>query len=183
MSAVIDMPSAGRPAAGLLASAQRGLDAVNTVLAWLSAAAIGVAGLVLTWEVFGRHFWHLPSDWQDEMATFLLIGATFLSAGWTQARRGHVGIEALAAVLPPRLNQVRRVFADLFAGVFCGFFAWKAFDLCLEAWTDGHTSSSSWAPPLWIPYSAMTVGMALLTLQLLLQVLTPSAPQAAETHA
>ena len=40
-----------------------------------------------------------------------------------------------------------------------------------EAIEEGTTSSSSWAPPLWIPYAAMTIGMALLTVQLALQVL------------
>ena len=34
---------------------------------------------------------------------------------------------------------------------------------------DGQTTSSSWAPPLAIPYGLMALGMSLLSLQLLLQ--------------
>ena len=39
------------------------------------------------------------------------------------------------------------------------------------ALADGQTTPSAWGPPLWIPYGCMTAGMALLALQLLLQVL------------
>ena len=38
----------------------------------------------------------------------------------------------------------------------------------------GHVHSLAWAPPLWIPYSLMAVGMTLLTVQILLQVLPAS---------
>ena len=41
----------------------------------------------------------------------------------------------------------------------------------IEAIHEGHTTSSSWSPPLGVPYALMSVGMTLLTLQLLLQFL------------
>ena len=34
------------------------------------------------------------------------------------------------------------------------------------------TTSSTFAPPLWIPYAMMAFGMSLLTLQILVQVFT-----------
>jgi TRAP-type C4-dicarboxylate transport system permease small subunit len=102
---------------------------------------------------------------------FLLIGATFASAAWVQARRGHVAIDALGAILPPRADLVRRWLADLLSLLFVAFFAWKSWTLLHEAWVDGQTTPSSWGPPLWIPYGCMALGMTLLGVQLLLQVL------------
>lgn len=168
-SAVI--PAADVPRRGVLGQVQGVLDGLNTLMAVLSSVAIGTAGLVLTWEVAGRYFFSIPSDWQDELSTFLLIGATFASAAWIQARRGHVAIDALAHVLPPGVDRARRVLADALSFVFVAFFAWKSVTLLLEALADGQTTPSAWGPPLWIPYGCMSAGMSLLALQLLLQVL------------
>jgi len=40
----------------------------------------------------------------------------------------------------------------------------------MEAIEDGRVTDSSWAPPLWFPYSMMTVGMSLLSLRFLVQL-------------
>jgi len=155
----------------VLGRVQVALDGVNGLMAVLSSIAIAAAGLVLTWEVAGRYFFSIPSDWQDELSTFLLIGATFASAAWIQARRGHVAIDALGHILPPLADRVRRVAADLLSFLFVAFFAWKSVTLLLEALADGQTTPSAWGPPLWIPYGCMSAGMILLAVQLLLQVL------------
>jgi len=165
------IPATDVPRRGLLGGLQVLLDGLNSVMAVLSALAIAIAGAVLTWEVAGRYFLSIPSDWQDELSTFLLIGATFASAAWIQARRGHVAIDALAHILPPAADHIRRVLADLLSFVFVAFFAWKSLTLLIEALQDGQTTPSAWGPPLWIPYGCMAVGMVLLALQMLLQVL------------
>jgi TRAP-type C4-dicarboxylate transport system permease small subunit len=159
------------PPGGVLGAVQASLDRVNAVAATLSGIAAGVAGCVLTWEVIGRYFLKLASDWQDEMSIFLLVGATFRSAGWIQSKRGHVGIDALTHILPEWADRGRRIFADLAALAFCAFFCWKSWALLAEAWEDGQTTSSAWSPPLAIPYGLMSVGMTLVVAQLLLQVL------------
>lgn len=165
------MPVMDVPRFGVLGAVQSALGLVNTLLAMLSGLAIASAGLVLTWEVMGRYFFAIASDWQDELSTFLLIGATFGAAGWIQAKRGHVAIDALTHILPPGIDTIRKVAADLFSFLFVTFFAWKSWSLLFEAWDEGQTTPSSWGPPLWIPYSCMAVGMTLLALQLLLQTI------------
>ena len=109
---------------------------------------------------------------------FLLIGVSFLASGWVHSQRGHVGIEAVAAILPARVNAWRLLFVDLLSGVFCAFFAWKSWTLFDEAYVGGYYSDTAWAPPLWIPYSLMAVGMSLLSLQIFLQAfqLKPARP-------
>lgn len=164
-------PLADVPLSGVLGTAQRLLDRLNTLLLGMSALAAAAAGGVLTWEVAGRYFFKIPSDWQDELSIFLLVGATFLSAGWIQARRGHVGIDALQHILPSAAERVRRSLADVVSLAFCGFFCWRCWALLWEAWEDGQTTDSAWGPPLTIPYGLMAVGMSVLVLQLVLQVL------------
>jgi TRAP-type C4-dicarboxylate transport system permease small subunit len=135
------------------------------MLALLAAAGI------LSAAVFLRYFLHEPTDWQDEIAVFLLVGTTFLCGGYVQERRGHVGIEALVGLLPPAVNRVRAILVDAVSLAFCAFFSWKSYTLFMEAYREGQTTSSAWAPPLAIPYGLMFAGMLLLSLQLLLQVL------------
>ena len=46
-----------------------------------------------------------------------------------------------------------------------------AATLLHEAWREGQTTTSSWGPPLWIPYSIMALGMTLVGIQLLLHLM------------
>src|SRR6266550_7661391 len=151
-------------------AANRILAFVNDLMVKASSAALVVAGFVLTYSVIVRYFLKISTDWQDEMSVFLIVGAVFMSAAAIQARRGHVAIEAIVGLLPPRVNQVRQWLVDVASFVFCGFFAWKSWILLDEAIVDNFHSGSTWGPPLWIPYSLMTVGMTLLGLQLLIQI-------------
>jgi TRAP-type C4-dicarboxylate transport system permease small subunit len=147
----------------------KALALVNRVVVFLSAIALIVSSCVLTYSVVLRYFSPEPTDWQDEFSVFLLIGVSFGAAAWVHSQRGHIGIEALKAVLPPQLERWRQFIVDILSGLFCAFFAWKSWTLLHEAWVGGYTSSSSWAPPLWIPYLAMAAGTTLLTLQIFVQ--------------
>jgi TRAP-type C4-dicarboxylate transport system permease small subunit len=143
---------------------------VNRGMLFVGMGALLVASCVLTYSVVSRYFMHASTDWQDEAAVFCLVGATFLCSAFVQQLRGHIGIEAVATVLPPSANRVRLLLVDLICVAFCALFAWKSCTLLHEAWVDKQTTSSSWAPPLWIPYSLMAGGMILLTLQLAVQL-------------
>lgn len=143
---------------------------INRVMVTLGMFALLIASAVLTYSVVSRYVMKSSTDWQDEAAVFCLVGATFLCSSFVQALRGHVGIEAIAGLLPSSLNHLRLMLVDLLGLLFCSFFAWKSWTLFHEAWVEQQTTSSSWAPPLAIPYGLMAFGMTLLSLQLLIQL-------------
>ena len=143
---------------------------VNRGMLLLGMLALLASALILTSSVVTRYFLHASTDWQDEASVFCLVGATFLCSAFVQAIRGHVGIEAVSSLLSARVNRVRVAVVDVLCLAFCVFFAWKSCTLLHEAWAEGQTTSSSWAPPLWIPYLLMSLGMMLLSLQLVVQV-------------
>ena len=149
----------------------RGLNFVNRSIVNLSMGAMLLTALILTYSVVTRYFFKVPTDWQDEASVFMLIGVTFFSAAYVQSYRGHIGIEVLSSILPPFINRLRLMLVDVVSAVFCSFFAWKSWTLFHEAWVDGQTTSSTFAPPLWIPYAMMAFGVSLLALQIVVQIL------------
>jgi len=153
------------------AAADRVLAAINNLVVILSSVALVAASFVLTYSVVVRYFLKFSTDWQDEMSVFLIVGAVFMSSAAVQALRGHVAIETIVGLLPPRVNMVRQILVDVGSFAFCAFFAWKSWTLLHEAVEEGFHSGSTWGPPLWIPYSLMAVGMTLLSIQILLQVI------------
>ena len=151
--------------------------AVARALAWLNvwivrlgSLALLAASLILTYSVVSRYFFKAATDWQDEAAVFCIVGAVFTASAYVQSHRGHIGIELLAHFLPPRANLVRAIAVDVATCLFCAFFAWKSWTLLHEAVKEKWTTTSAWAPPLWIPYGLMALGMTLLALQIALQV-------------
>jgi TRAP-type C4-dicarboxylate transport system permease small subunit len=149
----------------------RALGALNRLIMAVSMLGLIAAATVLTLSVVLRYFLKVPTDWQDETAVFLLVGVTFMTGAAVQAKRGHVCIELLSEMLSLKADRLRRRLGDWVSCLFCAFFAWKSWALLHEAIIDGQTTSSSWGPPLWIPYSAMAFGMTLVALQLLLQAI------------
>lgn len=157
---------------GMLARISQFLARINEWVMTASIFALMAAACVLTLSVVTRYFLKMSTDWQDEASVFLLVGSIFMCCAYVQSYRGHVGIEALASILPASVNRIRKITVDIFSLVFCTFFTWKSWAMFHEALVEGHTTSSSFAPPLWIPYSLMSTGMTLLSLQILLQILT-----------
>jgi TRAP-type C4-dicarboxylate transport system permease small subunit len=154
----------------LIVPLARALLWINQALVFLGMLSLLVASTVLTYSVVSRYVMKSSTDWQDEAAVFCLVGATFLCCAYVQSIRGHVGIEAIAGLLPQSLNQWRLMLVDVLGMMFCVFFSWKSWSLFHEAWIEHQTTSSSWAPPLSIPYGLMAAGMTLLSLQLLVQL-------------
>jgi TRAP-type C4-dicarboxylate transport system permease small subunit len=158
---------AGHP---VIARLDRAMRVVNRLVMVPCMLALLLAACILTYSVGARYFFKIPTEWQDETAIFLLIGATFFSGAFVQSYRGHVGVEAITGLLSARANWLRMLLVELATFVFCAFFAWKSWTLFREALHEGHTSNSTWGPPLWIPYVVMALGMSLLVVQTVLEL-------------
>lgn len=161
---------AAPPTAGVLGMLFRLQVRVNSVVVTISIFALLAACLILTGSVVLRYFLKIPTDWQDEASVFLLFGAIFMSGAYVQSERGHIGITAIEAYCSPLVNRLRLFFCDVASFAFCTFFTYKTWGMLHEAVVEGQTTSSTWDPPLWIPYGLMFTGMTLLCLQILLQI-------------
>ena len=144
---------------------------LNRVFIVAGSLGLMAAALILSYGVLSRALWGAATEWQDEASLVCMVGAIFLCVAYVQEKRGHVGIQAFESLLAPGPRRVLHRITDGVSLVFFVFFTRKCWDLLHDAWVDGQVTNSTWAPPLWIPYSMMFAGMLLLSVQLAVQVL------------
>jgi TRAP-type C4-dicarboxylate transport system permease small subunit len=148
----------------------RTIKAIGNFTGNVGGLLILVSCVAITNEVVWRYFLHQPHTWNLEFNIFLLIGATFLAANYTQMKRGHVGTEVLEAVMSARWNRRRILAGDVLSLLLNVFLSVKVWQYTAKAWREGWTTDSVWAPHLWIPFVLIAVGLTLLSLEYIVQI-------------
>ena len=148
--------------------AVRGLSTLGGIVAVL---LLLVALAAVCHLVFVRYVLGASAIWQHETVSFSLIGATFIGAPYVLMTKGHVNVDLLDHYAGPGARRALSVAASLITTAFCGLIAFLSYGWWWEAWVGDWHNETVWAPPLWIPYAAMPIGMTLLTLQALSDLL------------
>lgn len=117
---------------------------------------LGVVGLEIVTRTLFNHSFQIS----DEMAGYMLICLAFFSLSVTQANDGFHRVEVLQNLLPPRGQIVSRILFDLVTLVFACVLIWLFYKLTNSSFRFGPTAPTMLATPLWIPQTAMVLGMA-----------------------
>lgn len=138
---------------------------ISRLAGYVAASLIALSVVVVCEMVFVRYVLNQTTIWQTDFVTWSLVAATFVGSPYVLMLRGHVGVDVLPLYLGPKLRYRLALFAGsvtLFFGVVMTvvtFLFWK------EAFDQRWVSETMWRARLWIPYSAMPIGLSILTLQ------------------
>ncbi|NIZ14452.1 TRAP transporter small permease subunit [Phaeobacter sp. HF9A] len=125
---------------------------------------LAVMGLVVA-NVLLRYLFNMPVAGTLELTEGALPVIVFLSLAMTQYEGGHIKVVLLTRSLPDGLRRAAVVLAML-AGA--GLFAWAAYagwKLTLKSIAIGEIERGSIRYPLWPIKGVIALGMALLTIQ------------------
>ena len=132
-----------------------------------SGIAVGLAafliGVTVTYGVLGREFLSLTNAWVTDVNTYIMGFITFVGAGYAMREDAHVGVEIVTGRLRLRLRALLRLISDLIVLVVSATLLWLSWGFWWDAWTSGEQSWGLFAIHLWIPYSSLPLGFALLT--------------------
>ncbi len=96
-----------------------------------------------------------------EIAGFLLAAASFLALAHAFRHGAHIRVNLLLSRLPASLKWAAEVFSLAVALGLTVFFGWNVWLMVADSYTFGEVSYGIVAIPLWIPQSAMLLGLAI----------------------
>lgn len=136
----------------------------NTIAISVSEIAL-IALLILTvYSSVSRYFFRSPSVYATEISLYLVLVSTWLAAGYIHQCGRHVSVEVFSNSFGKTLAFVSRLVSSLSIILFCLVLVWAGYHVAETALMRGYKSATMLRFPLWITYSLIPIGGALLGL-------------------
>ena len=133
--------------------------------------SLALAILIIVELVFERYFFQRAITWQNELVTMLLVASTFIGSAYVLSEKAHVSMEWIYDFLSKKNIIKLKIFTSLISLLFFLILFYFGFLMVEEAFVKNYTTGTVWDPPLWIPYSSMMIGAALMILQYLAEIM------------
>lgn len=170
---------------------------INEIEETLIAVILGLMTVVTFANVIARYVFNSNILWALETTVFLFAWLVLIGASYCVKTRAHLGVDALLNVVPPPAKRVLAVLAVAASLAFCILMligAWNFWaPFAALPMLDGTVKDQAWYEvndipmldflrfiegpmnqgeayekmPRFIPYAALPIGMALLTLRVL----------------
>lgn len=98
---------------------------------------------------------------------FFLAAASFLALAHTLRQGGHIRVNLLISHLSGKVRHIFEVWCLFLAASVTIYFTWYTFMLTKDSFIYNDLSPGMVAVPIWIPQSAMLLGLAILSISLL----------------
>lgn len=149
----------------------RAVRLISTLCGAAAAALISAGVFVVCQMVFVRFVLNSNTIWQTDFTTYCLVAATFVGSPYVLLTRGHVNVD----ILPHYISYTARYRLAMVSAVMSLCFSlamtWLSIRYWFEAWDGNWVSDTMWRARLWIPFGAMPIGFAILSLQYVADVL------------
>jgi TRAP-type C4-dicarboxylate transport system permease small subunit len=146
------------------------LRRLNLFLVWAAAIAIVIINFLTLVGVFTRYFLRDPATWTLPLSSYLLLYVIYLGATYTLEQGGHVGMEFVVEMLPPRWRTGCERLQNFLGLAFVLLFFWQAWRIALRAIVEGQRDISTLNMPLSITIIILPVGLGLLALTYLCMI-------------
>jgi TRAP-type C4-dicarboxylate transport system permease small subunit len=145
----------------------RTIAAISMVCGVIAALMILVSVLITCQMIWVRFVLNASTIWQTEAVTYLMISATLIGLPYVQMVRGHVNVDLVPMLLPPRLRKGLALIVLALSIAVISIMTFYGYELFHIAWERNWRSESVWGVSLWIPYLALPLGLGLFVLQMI----------------
>lgn len=147
------------------------LRRVALVILLLGGIGTMAAMFLGTIEVVGTQMLKTPVPGALELTESTMVLIVFGALAYAQIRRGHIRVELIYTNMGPRVQAAMDVFANLAAMVFFGLLLWQSYHEAVYSLQIGEATVGLIRFPLFPARLILSVGTALLLLQLVLDMI------------
>lgn len=136
----------------------RGVSYIDT------GAFVITSGLLVILTVFGvikRYVAHDPLTWLEELQMILIVQASFFGASIAFRERGHVCVDLLVDMFPPKLKKAVEIFAWLLVLAALGLIGWQEGLRTVAQIQNGRVSNIL-RIPMYLNYAGVTLATILM---------------------
>lgn len=131
----------------------------------LGAVFLVLIGVLIITQVGSRLIGH-PVQGADELSGYCMAASFFLMLGPALRRGAHIRVAVLIDRLGYKNRRRMEVICLLFATALSAFFAWSWLRMTYQSYDYGDLDQGILPIPLWIPQTAMGVGIVVLVIAL-----------------
>ncbi|MFC1868406.1 TRAP transporter small permease [Thermodesulfobacteriota bacterium] len=142
-------------------------DRILDIAAFLAAAMIAFAAVVVCAEVLIRYFIGETLPWVIDICAILLLYVTLLSAAWLSRSEGHVIMDLLINRLNPRYKLVLNIFTSIVGAIIFGFLTWYGAKTTWIYYKMGYWMPTTLETPKFLVLIIIPIGSFLLFIQLI----------------
>lgn len=99
------------------------------------ACLIGIVGVVFG-SVVWRYLLNDAPSWSEQVALILVINVAMFGAAAGVRDEGHIGMESLIGLLPPKAQFWVGNLVGVITIVFGGFLSWGCWTMASSVWTN-----------------------------------------------
>ncbi|MEJ8572084.1 TRAP transporter large permease subunit [Microbaculum marinum] len=169
-----DDRAAGGPRAS---NGVRIIDVLSDATGIASAVALLAMAAIICFEVFSRYVLNEPTYWGSDIATYVLVGMTFMGLAQAQKAGDHVQVELLLTSLDDDRRRRVEIFANWLGLTFVLFAAWQMAIFNRQEYVNDTRDWGLLSTPQWIPELPVTIGLVTFALAILADIARHSRPR------
>jgi len=98
--------------------------ALSRICMMVAVAALFGIVFVVAWQVFGRYVLNDTPTWAESVALVLVIYVTMFGAAAGVRDAGHIGMESILVLLPPKIREKFEILIHILVACFGGAMVW-----------------------------------------------------------
>ncbi|MGU3495461.1 TRAP transporter small permease [Xanthobacteraceae bacterium A53D] len=145
-------------------------DAVAAVTVRIAGVALLAIVAINGANVVGRYFFAAPIGWAEEAMLYLMVLMVFAAMATVTWRGGHISIELVMDLMPPRVRRTVRLAVALLTTAVCLIVASSSYDVVSMLYAFDQRSDAM-EIPVWIPQACILLGLVLAGMLTVLRLL------------